>query len=257
VVAKTIQLPNVKKMFIPDPGYFICDSDLAQADAQVVAWDANDKPLMEFFQAAKDDPTLDLHGQNASDIFGGPPTKANPHRKQAKAGVHAVNYDVKAKTLAVALGVSVKEAERFIDLWFTKHPAIYEWQQKIDRDLQSTRTITNRFGNRKIFFGRTDRALPEALAWIPQSTVALVINRAWRNIHALENRNVEVLLQVHDSLVYQMKKLTFARDVKAIEQCFQVAIPYDVPLTIPAGLEYSDTSWGDCKESDWRGRFVE
>jgi len=256
VVASTISLPNVKRIFLPDPGYFICDSDLAQADAQVVAWDANDKPLMEFFQAAKDDPDLDLHGSNAADIFGGPPTKANPHRSKAKAGVHAVNYDVKARTLAVTLGVTIKEADAFIDLWFTKHPAIYEWQQKIKVQLETTRIISNRFGNRKVFFGRVGRALPEALAWIPQSTVALVINRAWRRLEDLgQHRDIQVLLQVHDSLVYQVRKATFRRHLAAIEESFKVSVPYSTPLVIPAGLSYSDQSWGDCREADWLGEF--
>ena len=256
MVAQTIELPNVKKIFLPDPGFFICDSDLAQADAQVVAWDADDKPLMEFFKEAKEDPELDLHGSNARDIFGGPPTKENPHRSKAKAGVHAVNYDVKARTLAQTLGVTIRDAEEFIDLWFTKHPAIYDWQQRINTDLQTTRIITNRFGNRKVFFGRVDRALPEALAWIPQSTVALVINRAWKNIEDLCDPDIQVLLQVHDSLVYQVKKLTFRQKLPLLEEAFKVSVPYDDPLVIPAGLEYSDKSWGDCQESNWYGELA-
>jgi DNA polymerase-1 len=256
MVAKTIELPNVKRIFIPDPGFFICDSDLAQADAQVVAWDANDKPLMDFFKAAREDPELDLHGSNAADIFGGPPTKANKNRKPAKAGVHAVNYDVKPRTLSKTLGVTVKEAEGFIDRWFDKHPAIYDWQCRINNELQSTRIITNKFGNRKVFYGRIDRALAEALAWIPQSTVALVINRAWRNLHSLGDGDIQTLLQVHDSLVYQIKKLTFRRKLEAVEEAFKIAVPYDDPLIIPAGLAYSAKSWGDCVDSDWQGNFL-
>ena len=256
MVAQTIDLPNVKKIFQPDPGYFICDSDLAQADAQVVAWDANDKPLMDFFKEAKDDPDLDLHGSNARDIFGGPPTKENPHRKKAKAGVHAVNYDVKPYTLGLTLGVSTKEAEAFIDKWFTAHPDIYEWQRKINTALQTTRTITNRFGNRKVFFGRVDRALPEALAWIPQSTVALVINRAWHNIERLNDPDIQVLLQVHDSLVYQVRKLTFGRKLPLLEEAFKVAVPYDDPLIIPAGIAYSEKSWGEAVDADWSGKLL-
>lgn len=257
MVAKTIALPNIKRIFQPDPGYFICDSDLAQADAQVVAWDADDKPLKDFFKAAKDDPSLDLHGSNAADIFGGPPTKDNPHRAAAKAGVHAVNYDVRARTLATTLGVTVRDAEAFIDSWFSKHPAIYDWKERLRIQLQTERIISNQFGNRKVFFGRIDRALPQALAWIPQSTVALVINRAWRSLYELGDPDIQVLLQVHDSLVYQVKKLTFGRKLSEIEEAFNVVVPYDDPLIIPAGLSYSDKNWGECRDADWRGNFLE
>lgn len=248
MVSQTIALPNVKRIFIPDPGFFICDSDLAQADARVVAWDANDQPLKDIFL----DPDKDLHNENSQTIFG---KTGGIYRKRAKAGVHAVNYDVRAKTLALTLGIEVREAEDFIDIWFTAHPDIYKWKEAIRNTLETTRTITNRFGNRKVFFGRLDRALPEALAWIPQSTVALVINRAWLNLEELHTTNIQVLLQVHDSLVYQVRKLAFRRDLVAIEAAFKITIPYDDPLIIPAGLEYSDKSWGDCVKSDWQGNL--
>lgn len=250
MVAQTIALPNIKRIFIPDPGYFICDSDLAQADAQVVAWEANDTALKEIFQ----DEDKDLHDSNAQDIYG----RTSPLlRQKAKAGVHAVNYDVKARTLALTLGCTIKEAEDFIDTWFTAHPGILDWKQRIDHALQTKRTITNRFGNRRVYFGRVERALPEALAWIPQSTVALVINRAWRAIEELNDPDIQVLLQVHDSLVFQVKQRTFRRKLAAIEEAFKVTIPYDDPLVIPAGLAYSDKSWGDCVKSDWQGNLLE
>lgn len=250
MVATTVELPNIKKIFIPDPGFYFCDSDLAQADAQVVAWEADDQKLKEIFR----DPERDLHDENADTIFG---RHDGIYRKRAKAGVHAVNYYVKARTLAAALGISIYEAEKFIDTWFSAHPRIYDWQQRIQRDLQTTRTVTNKFGNRKIFYGRTDRALPEALAWIPQSTVALVINRAWKRLDALGDPDIQILLQVHDSLAYQVRQRTFRRKLPIIAECFQVVVPYDDPLIIPAGLAYSDKSWGHVREADWSGNFLE
>ena len=258
MVAQTIELPNVKKMFLPEPGFFMCDSDLAQADAQVVAWDANDEPLMEFFKAARDDDTLDLHGNNAADIFGGVGNKEHPQRKKAKAGVHAVNYHVRPRTLARTLGITVHEAESFIDRWFDIHPAIKEWHRSVQSTLETTRVLVNKFGNRRVVWGRinTPTALSEALAWIPQSTVALVINRAWLNLERLNDPDIFVSLQVHDSLVYQMRQLTFRRKLPLVEEAFKIEIPYDDPLIIPAGLEYSADSWGDKREADWLGNFI-
>ena len=49
MVSKTAPLPNIKKLFKADPGYYICDADLAQADARVVAWEADDDKLKEIF----------------------------------------------------------------------------------------------------------------------------------------------------------------------------------------------------------------
>ena len=39
------RLPQIRKFFVPDPGKILFDVDLAGADAQIVAWEANDEPL--------------------------------------------------------------------------------------------------------------------------------------------------------------------------------------------------------------------
>ena len=88
--------------------------------------------------------------------------------------------------------------------------------------------------------------LPEALAWIPQSTVAIVINRIWKRVY--ENlKEVQVLLQVHDSLAGQFP--TYLAGVcpeRIIAQAREVAVPYPRPLVIPLSIKTSTTSWGDC-----------
>lgn len=243
MVAKTIDLPNVKRIFIPDPGYVICDSDLEQADAQVVAWEADDEELKQIFR----DPALDLHTENAKTIFG---HSRGRNRQSAKVGVHATNYGASARTVARALGITVHQAERFQNTWFAAHPKISEWHDSVSYSLQTTRSVRNKFGYWRYYFDRIEHLLPEALAWIPQSTVALVINRGWDNL-ATNIPEVEVLLQVHDSLVYQVPKARFPFLKPKIRECLEIEVPYDDPLVIPIGLKSSEVSWGDCSETSW------
>lgn len=63
--AEKLVLPNVRKLIIPDPGYAIYEADLAGADAQVVAWEAEDDDLKSAFRAG-----LDVHSKNAEDMWG-------------------------------------------------------------------------------------------------------------------------------------------------------------------------------------------
>lgn len=240
-----MSLPNVKKLFLPDRGYIIVDCDLAQADAQVVAWEANDNELKEIFR----DPTADLHAENAKTIFG-QLTKRN--RQLAKGGVHATNYGAKPRTLAAALGVTVHEAERFQRTWFAAHPGIKAWQSEVDMCLSTTRTVHNRFGNRRYYFDRVEHLLPEALAWIPQSTVALVINRALVNVDRDLIDRVEPLMQVHDSLVMQIRKSAYPSVLPELKAAMEIVVPYDDPLIIPVGIEASEKSWGEVMEVDWK-----
>jgi DNA polymerase-1 len=242
-----VGLPNVRTLFLPDPGYTIFDCDLDRADAQVVAWEANDEILKAIFHAGED-----MHLQNAKDIFGNQNlTKDSKERKLAKAGVHAINYGAKPPTLSRALGITISEAERFYNRWFKLHPAIQDWHDRIESQLAATRCVSNRFGFRRHYFDRIENLLPEALAWVPQSTVAIVIDKGLVNIDTKLRGDVDILLQVHDSLVMQCRTRDFERMKPKIREQLLIPIPYDDPLTIGVGIKASTVSWGDCTDVEW------
>jgi DNA polymerase I-like protein with 3'-5' exonuclease and polymerase domains len=234
MVAKTIALPNIKNAFIPDPGYMMGDFDLKGADAQVVAWEANDQSLMEFFQKNEGS----IHDLNAATM--------DVPRPQAKAGCHLTNYGGRAKTLAATTGMSIPASQAFQDKWFSLHPGIKEWHERTMHSLYTTRTISNIFGYRRIYYDRIDEfLLPQALAWIPQSTVGLIISKAAVRLYK-EFPWIQVLLQVHDSLVVQFPINRKDEAVAAILSCLAVELPYPVPLTIPSSYKLSTESWGKC-----------
>lgn len=241
-------LPNIRKMFIPDPGYDIYDCDLSGADAQVVAWEADDTDLKAAFRAG-----LDVHSKNAEDMFGHEFTQLSGHarykkRQSCKHAVHGTNYGGTARTIAAhpSINWTVHEADRFQKRWFDIHPAIKRWHVRTQSTLNRSKTVSNKFGYRRVFFDRPDAVFPEALAWVPQSTVALV---SFKGALQLEARTpwVEMLLQNHDSIVFQAPIRYRAFD-KQIRKDLEIAIPYDDPLVIPVGLKRSATSWGEVEE---------
>lgn len=249
------QLPNVKKLFLPDHNYVFCDADLQQADAQVVAWDAGVERLKKVFR----DPNLDLHTENAKIIFGSCPNKGHPNRKKAKAGVHAVNYHVFARTLSGTLGCTEEEAQHFIDTWLRENPEIAAWHERVFDEMNTRRYVENRFGGRKYFYDATDQktSLSEALAWIPQSTVALVINKVWEKIDQLDPRVVRVMMQVHDSLCFQIHCKHLLEGMEMVKECFDtVVVPYEDPLVIGSSIAVGP-NWGDVVDCTWDGFIVD
>ncbi len=239
MVAKTVALPNVKKMFIPDPGYTIIDADLEKADAQVVAWEAGDEELKQIFREGKN-----LHEENARNIFG---DISPSNYAKAKAGVHATNYGCRPRRLAEVLGVTVYEAELFQQRWFGAHPRILSWHSRIKKELSQFRKVVNPFGFERFYFDRVESIFSEALAWVPQSTVAHVTNVGLTNIDAnLPEANL--LLQVHDALILQVPTNQTPDIYKDVLKNMQIPIPYSDPLTIPVSLSTSTQSWGHCEE---------
>ena len=252
-------LPNVKRFFVPDYGYTVCDTDLDRADLQVVVWEAEDDELKRALHMG-----VDLHILNGISLENQEPPpldeliESHPnypeHKKRyarqrqlAKGFIHGTNYGGGARTMAITAGTTVHQAELLQARWFGAHPGIKRWHERTQHLLNTTRTVHNKFGNRRVYFDRPDGLLPEALAWVPQSTVALYINKIWDAVVTQEPR-IQVLLQVHDSLVWQAPtshfnecKLNFAAIAKTL------IIPYDDPLIIPIGFKFSQKSWGDCE----------
>ena len=85
-----------------------------------------------------------------------------------------------------------------------------------------------------------------AAAWIPQSTVACLINKGLVAIDR-DLPDVQLLLQVHDSLAGQYPIALREECQKAIISKAEISLPYADPLIIPVGIKTSQVSWGDCK----------
>jgi DNA polymerase-1 len=263
---QNLQLPNIRKLFLADFGYIIADTDLDRADLQVVVWEADDADLKRQLRLG-----VDLHIMNGIQIEGKEPppedelieTHSNypEHKKRfakarvfAKAFIHGTNYGGKARTMARTAGIQVKEAERLQKRWFSIHPGIEAWHRRVEESLLRTRSVTNAFGFRRLFFERVDAIFPQALAWVPQSTVANVTNQGIINLY--ENLpQVQVLLQVHDSIVWQVRATQFKSLLPEIKKNLEILIPYPDPLLIPVGLKASPSSWGECRECSWTGEW--
>lgn len=262
-------LPNLREMFVPDPGRDFWNGDLDRADLQVVAWEAEDALLKAALREG-----ADVHLLNVYTLDGqSPPALAElverhglhdhcsckrtcywehrlprKHKREfAKVFCHATNYVGSARTVAAHTGRTIREVERAQTIWFGDHPGILAWHRRVQDMVVRRRCVENRFGYKWYIFDRVDNILPEAVAWIPQSTVSIIINKIWIEYWAhLSDQGVEVLLQVHDSLAGQFP--SGARDslLPQMQARARIVVPYEDPLTIPFNITTSSKSWGDC-----------
>jgi hypothetical protein len=243
---KKLVIPNVRKLFLADPGYTFFEADLKGADAQVVAWEADDEDLKAAFRAG-----LDVHAKNAEDMWGSKFTSLSGEardkkRQQNKRAVHLTNYGGSARALAMVEGWTVHESDSFQKRWFSIHPKIKSnFHDKTHKALAAGRTVRNVYGFRMVYFDRIDSCFGQALAWVPQSTVAIA---TYLGAFALEEAcpSVEMLLQNHDALGFQFPTATRPSD-EEITKHLTVLTPYPDPLYIPWDLKSSTKSWGDVK----------
>jgi DNA polymerase I-like protein with 3'-5' exonuclease and polymerase domains/uracil-DNA glycosylase len=240
--ADGLELPNIRDLFIPDPGMTFFDIDLSSADLRIVTWEADEPEMKAMLREG-----LDPYTEIAKEFYHDPSiTKKDPRRQTFKSFAHGTHYLGTAKGLAERLGLSVADAEKTQDWYFQRFPRIKKWQDDLKDQVLKRHMVENIFGYRCYFFDRIDQSIfNQAAAWIPQSTVACLINRAYVNIDR-ELPQVEILLQVHDSLAGQFPSYLGNWMVNKIVEQAQIALPYSDPLIIPVGVKTSDKSWGDC-----------
>lgn len=259
LVPASYQLPNIRSLYKPDPGHVLLDLDMSGADAQVVAWEANDHDLKRAFRSG-----TKIHIKNFEDMWGRPFDESRDKRiipaghnytpyDSMKRAVHATNYSGSPRTLAATLGWKFAEAKSFQDRWFQRHPGIKEWQRRVELQLNTTRKISNKFNYSITYFDRPGGLLPEALAWIPQSTVAILAARAFT---AIEEKlwwlDTPPLAQVHDSILIQIPESRYTtKDLKEIHTLVHQPVPYGDPLLIQWGISASHESWGSVKKINW------
>ena len=239
-----LELPNVRTLFIPDEGMTMFDIDLDSADLRIVTWESDCVWMKEHFANGRK-PYVEVMREYYRDQS---MTKQSHPREYAmfKSLCHGTNYLGTAEGIAPRVGLLVHETERIQKWYFGLAPEIRAWQERIKKQVTQRKFVQNAFGYRMHFFDKIEGTIfNQAVAWIPQSTVGCLINRAYVAIDK-ELPEVDVLLQVHDSLMGQFPTLRAEYYMKQIVEKSQIVIPYAEPLVIPVGIVRSEASWGEC-----------
>jgi DNA polymerase I-like protein with 3'-5' exonuclease and polymerase domains/uracil-DNA glycosylase len=194
----------MKKLMLADPGMVFLYHDLSMAENRVVAYDSQDQRMMEAFEN-----WIDLHVLTASMIYGKPIEEiTEQERSWGKRANHGLNYDLGYKSFAVYYAITEDEARFIVERYHKIYPGVRRWHKIIIQELQRTRALVNLFGRKRIFLDRWgDDMFKEAYSYIPQSTVAEVINQGGIR-YIYENQTdfgaVQLANSVHDSIMYQI-----------------------------------------------------
>ena len=238
-----LNLPNIRTLFIPDPGFTFFDIDLDSADLRIVAWEAELSEMKAMLAEGKK-----VYVEVMKEFYKDPSmTKESKQYKIFKGLCHGTHYLGTAPGIAANLGLNVHEVSQIQKWYYGKFPGLKAWQDDVKDQVVKRRMVENIFGYRCYFFDRIEgNIFNEAIAWIPQSTVGCLINRGYMNLYN-NCKEVQVLLQVHDSLAgqYPTHLGDWAKS-QVLKNC-AITLPYDDPTIIPVDIVTSTKSWGECK----------
>lgn len=221
--------PTMRRMFCTDDGWRMVSTDLEQAESRVVAgllWQhTGDRDYLSACCGADLHTTVckmtwpelnwtdDVkHDRDIADSKY-PELDKYSYRDVAKRLGHSANYNGSPFGVSQAVGIPTKIVEDFQNRYFVAFPAIREWHSCVRADLTQDLYLDTPLLRRRYFFSRPqeDSTLREAIAFVPQSTVAELLNaimlKCWQR-SLLPPTNplhipLQLLLQNHDAFAFQ------------------------------------------------------
>ena len=117
---------KIRKVFIPSSDdSLLLDADYSQIELRVLAHITNDENMINAFLEGKD-----IHTLTASKVFDTPIEEVTPiMRDRAKAVNFGIIYGIGDFSLAKDIGITRKEARKYIDSYLDRYPNVRQYMQ--------------------------------------------------------------------------------------------------------------------------------
>jgi DNA polymerase-1 len=229
---------EVRKAFIAPPGFLLLSVDYSQIELRILAHIADDKGLQKAF--AED---LDIHAATASEVFGvGLDQVTADLRRTAKAINFGIAYGQGAFGLAEQLGISRTESAEIIEKYFKKFSGVKEYMETIVKKVHETGYVETLFGRKRVIkeIKSSNQAVRKfgeraAINAPIQGTASDLMKLAM--IEVFSRSPVQMLLQVHDEILFEVAEEHVERESKALKTIMESVAQLKVPLRV-------NVAWG-------------
>ena len=246
------------EMFTADSGYGFGYFDLAQAEARVVAWEANIPVWKKQFERARVEGGYDCHRALAADMTGVPYDDIPAYDRDADGKVtqrfvykrcrHGLNYRMNYPRLAETTGLPIGEAQYAYNIYHQNTPELRIWWAEIEREVRKSKALFNCYGRRLQIIERiSEDSLDAIIAFKPQSAIG---DHVCQVIYASQEDDrwpmwgkvmvARMALNIHDALI-TLAPLSKLKTCLAImkEYAEKPLIIKGEQLIIPADLKQS------------------
>jgi DNA polymerase-1 len=233
---------RIRAAFVAEPGHLLLSADYSQVELRVLAHLSQDPTLIDTFRRGED-----VHDRTSREIFGAlSAVPKDEQRRISKMVNYALLYGKGSFTLAKDIGVSRKEAERFIGAYFARYPKVRAF---IDgtiakaRETGHVRTLLGRLRRlpdlRSKNFPVRAEAERQAMNTPVQGSAADLIKKAMVDLHReLRARGMRsrLILQIHDELLLEVPEEEAEKARALVKEVMEGALKLDVPLVADARL---------------------
>ena len=240
----------IRKVFHPKEGFVFVDADYSQIELRVLSHMSEDENLIQAFQQGQD-----IHRSTASLVFHTPFDEVTElQRRNAKAVNFGIVYGISAFGLSRDLGISKKEAGKYIDDYFLAYPRMKSFLDGLVAQGKEAGAVKTMYGRIRPIpklssSNFMQRQFGERIAMNSpiQGTAADIIKIAMVHVHdrlQKEGLQSSLLLQVHDELLIEAKQ----EEVEQVEQILQEEMEHAATLAVPLTIDmHTGYTWYDAK----------
>jgi DNA polymerase-1 len=246
----------IRTAFVAPKGFELIDLDYSQIELRLAAILSGDEKMAAIFAGGRD-----VHTEVAAMVFNVPHDKVDAEmRRRAKVINFGILYGMGVNALRAQLGSTTAEAHEFLENYFHTFKTLAEY-------LERTKGFARKHGYTETLFGRR-RQFAEMKSPLPyvraqaertainaplQGTQADIIKLAMVRIDKMlkdvgAEEDAHLLLQVHDELVYEIKKSRIAELAPKIKELMEGVLTKEQRGEVPILAQMkSGYNWGEMK----------
>lgn len=245
---------KIRKGFISRPGWLFLAADYSQVELRILAHISQDEALLEAFRKDQD-----VHRATAAAVYGISLDEVTFQQRQFAKNVNfGLIYGMGPYRLARESGLTLAEAENYIEEYFERFPGIESYLQETKQQAREKGYVETLFGRRRyfpIFQARNRanrqmvaRAEREAINHPIQGTAADIIKIAMIRLHRQlreKGYRARMILQIHDELLLEVPEEELDEVRELVVSTMSNAFKLDVPLKVEVS---TGKNWLELKE---------
>jgi DNA polymerase I len=242
---------EIRKVFVPEDEMFLLSAaDYSQIELRVLAHITDDENMIKAFKNNED-----IHTATAAGVFGIPVEQVTSlMRSRAKAVNFGIVYGIGDFSLAKDLGITRKEARKYIDDYLDRYPGVKRYMQETvafgkENGFVSTLLNRRRYLPELKSSNFNIRSFGERVAMNApiQGSAADIIKIAMVRVYeqlSRHNMKSRLILQVHDELIIE----TFIEEKELVDKVLRESMEKALELKVPLCAEVkSGRNWYETK----------
>ncbi len=251
---KTDEGREIRRAFIAETNSSLISADYNQIEMRILADLADVGELKKAFKNKED-----IHSLTASQVFNKNIKNIDKDmRRKAKAINFGIIYGISQYGLAKQINVSNVEAEDFLKSYFIKFPEIKNYMEQTIKSCRKNGFVKNIFGRKTHITGINDKnynirnfqeraAINAPIQGSASELMRLAMIRISKKFKELKKENCNILLQIHDELIFESKKDSVEKYIKIIKDEMTSVKDselhsFSIPLLVDINI---GKNWGD------------